>query len=213
MTSPVPNIEAILREVARHVYKSLLDLKGAFDQVRIVPRDVEKTAMTTPDGNIESLVLQIGDVNAPPTYQALMNHIFGPYIGVFMDVYLDDIVVYSDSIEDHIKHCKIVFDVLAEQVLYLSERKIQLLPRELNILGRVITDQGIRMDAGKVTSVVDWKTPTTKDHLASFLGSVGFLADDITRVRIPMGVLHTLAAPTTQWEWTETADRAFRQVK
>ena len=73
---------------------------------RVEPADIPRTLFTTPDGTMVSYVMQIGDCNAGATYQSLMNFIFSPYIGVFMDVYLDDIVIYSDTPEDHVKHVK-----------------------------------------------------------------------------------------------------------
>ena len=77
--------------------------------------------MTTPDGNMVSLVAQQGDCNAPATYQALMNHLFSSYIGRFMDIYLDDIVIYSDSLEDHVRHVRLILDILKREKLYLSK--------------------------------------------------------------------------------------------
>ena len=80
-----------------------LDLKNAYEQIRIVPEHVERSTVTTPDGNMISQVVQQGDCNTPATYQALMNYLFSAYIGRFMDIYLDDIIIYSDSLEDHVK--------------------------------------------------------------------------------------------------------------
>lgn len=97
MTSPLPDIEGMLRRVASHTHMSLLDASTAFEQVRVKKEHVPRTTVTTPDGNVVSLVMQQGDCNAPATYQALMNHIFSAYIGRFMDVYLDDIIIYSQS--------------------------------------------------------------------------------------------------------------------
>lgn len=112
LASPLPDIETILRNISSHPYRSLLDGKDACEQIHIVPEDVHKTLFATPDGTMISHVMQIGDCNAGATYQSLMNHIFGPYIGSFMDVYLDDIVIYSDSPSEHMKHVKIVIDTL-----------------------------------------------------------------------------------------------------
>src|SRR6267154_1582061 len=112
LASPLPDIEAILHNVSSHPYRSLLDGKDAYEQIRVVPEDVPKTLFATPDGTMISQVMQIGDCNAGATYQSLMNHIFGPYIGIFMDVYLDDIVVYSDSAVEHVQHVKTVVDTL-----------------------------------------------------------------------------------------------------
>jgi hypothetical protein len=106
MASPLPAIDGILRRVASKRYWSLVDVKDAFKQIRIIPEHVPRMAVTMPDGTLVSLVVQQGDCNAPATCQALMNHIFVVYLGIWMDVYLDDIVVYSDMLDDHVKHVK-----------------------------------------------------------------------------------------------------------
>lgn len=160
VTSPLPDTEGICRRCARAKFRSCVDGQDAYEQIRIIPEHVHRSAVTTPDGNMESLVIQIGDCNAPATFQSLMNYLFSAYIGVFMDVYLDDIVIYSNTLEDHIKHVKIVIDILSREKLYLSQKKLQFLCKELKLLGRIIDDQGIRMDPLKVDSILNWKTPT-----------------------------------------------------
>ena len=213
MTSPLPDPEGILRRATRRRFCSMMDGKDAYEQIRIEPAHVQRTAVTTPDGNMICHVIQQGDCNAPATYQALMNQIFSPYLGRFMDVYLDDIIIYSDTLEDHVKHVKTVIDVLTREKLYLSEKKLHFLCSELQILGRIVTDEGIRMDPYKVDSVLNWKTPTNRDLLRGFLGSVGYLGDDIPNVRIPMGVLHALTGDTVPFRWGFTEQRAFDDVK
>lgn len=195
-SSPLPDIDGILRRVARGKYRSILDGKDAYEQIRIVPEHVERTAVTTPDGNMVSNVIQQGDCNAPATYQALMNHIFLPYLGRFLDVYLDDIMIYSDTLEEHIRHVKLVIEILKKEKLYLGQDKLQFLLPELKVLGRIIDDNGIRMDPDKVDVLIRWKTPTNQDLLRGFLGAAGYLADDIDRIRIPMGILHQLTGDT-----------------
>lgn len=111
LSSPMPDIEGILQRVARKPYRSIIDGQDAYEQIHIVPEHVPQMAVTTPDGNMVSEVIQQGDCNAPATYQAVMNHIFGEYIGVFLDVYLDDIIIYSDTLEDHIEHVGIVLSI------------------------------------------------------------------------------------------------------
>jgi len=213
MTSPLPDPEGILRRAAHHRFRSMMDGKNAYEQIRIEPAHVQCTAVTTPDGNMICHVIQQGDCNAPATYQALMNQIFSSYLGRFMDVYLDDIIIYSDTLKDHIKHVKTVIDVLTREKLYLSEKKLHFLCSELQILGRIVTDEGIRMDPYKVDSVLNWKTPTNRDLLRGFLGSVGYLGDDIPNVRIPMGILHALTRDTVPFRWGFTEQRAFDNVK
>jgi hypothetical protein len=178
-----------------------------------VEEHVPRTLFNTPDGTMESLVLQQGDCNGPVTYQSLMNYIFAQYIGVFMDVYLDDIIIYSDTVEEHVKHVRLVFDVLRWEKLYLGADKMQFFERVLKILGHVIDDKGIRMDPHKVDAVRNWKVPTNKDLLASFIGAVGFLADDCESIRIPMGVLTPYSSGSKDWRWGHTEQRAFDEIK
>ena len=92
--------------MARGQYQSLLDGKDAYKQICVIPEHVHQTAVTMPDGNMVSNIVQQGDCNAPATYQALINHIFSAYIGCFMDVYLDDIIVYSQTLKEHVQPCK-----------------------------------------------------------------------------------------------------------
>ena len=194
----------MLRRTASHKYRSTLDLKSAYEQIQIVPEHVERFTVTTPDGNMVSLVVQQRDCNAPATYQALMNHLFSVYIGHFMDIYLDDIVIYSDMLSKHVEHVKIVLDMLRREQLYLSKDKLHFLKPILNLLGHVIDDEGIKMDQDKVDSVLNWKVPTNRDLLRGFIGSVGYLADDIPNIRIPMGILSSLTGDMVPFRWGYT---------
>ncbi|GJE97660.1 polyprotein [Phanerochaete sordida] len=213
LASPLPNIEDILRNVVGKRYRSLIDGNEAFEQIRVVPEHVPHTLFNTPEGTMVSHVLQQGDCNGPATYQAVMNHIFAPYIGVFMDVYLDDIVIYSDTAEEHVRHVKLVIDVLRREQFYLSAHKLNFFASALKILGHIIDDKGVRMDPDKVDRVANWKVPTNRELLSGFLGAVGFLAPDCEGIRIPMGDLTPLTGTTTPWRWGPTEQRAFDAVK
>ena len=213
MTSPLPDMEGMLRRTAAHKYRSTLDLKSAYEQIRVIPEHVPRTTVTTPDGNMVSHVIQQGDCNAPATYQALMNHLFSPYIGRFMDIYLDDIVIYSNTLNEHKEHVGLILNILEREKLYLSRNKVHFLQPSLKLLGRTIDDNGIRMDADKFNTVLNWKVPTNRDLLRGFIGSVGYLADDIPNVRIPMGVLSSITGDTVPFRWGYTEQRAFDDVK
>ena len=133
MLSPLPDIEGVLCRVASKPFWLVLDLTAAYEQIRIIPEHVECSAVTTPDKNMVSLVLQMGDCDVPATYQSLMNHIFSPYLGRFLDVYLNDIIIYSNTLKDHVKHCKLVLDMLFQEKLYLSRNKIRFIASELKL--------------------------------------------------------------------------------
>ena len=115
--TPLPDQDRIRMQVAGAKFRSKIDLSDAYEQVRVVPEDVVKTAFATPSGTYLSHVMQQGDTNAPSTFQRLMNTIFREYIGVFMHVYLDDIFVFSNSIEEHERHLRLVFERLREHQL------------------------------------------------------------------------------------------------
>ena len=174
---------------------------------------VSQSAMTTPDGNMVSLVMQMGDCNAPATYQALINNLFSSYIGRFMDVYLDDIIVYSDTLKEHMVHVKNMLLILEREKLYLSKKKLFFLASELDLLGHKINDSGICVDPDKVDSILRWKVPTNWDLLQGFLGSVGYLSDDVPNIRIPMGVLMAITSDTVPFCWGFTEQWAFEDVK
>lgn len=213
LASPLPDIDAILRNVAAHPYRTLLDGKDAYEQIRVITEHVPRTLFNTPDGTMASLVMQLGDCNGGATYQSLMNHLFAAYIGVFMEVYLDDIIIYSDTAEEHMKHVKLVIDILREQKFYLSEHKLHFFVQKLKLLGHIIDENGIGMDAEKVDKIANWKVPANKAQLLAFNGSVGFLAGDCAGIRIPMGVLAKRTGSTVPWRWTATEQRAFDEVR
>ena len=155
LTVLLPDIEGILQNVVKHKYHSIIDSKDAYEQIRVVPEHIPQTLFMTPDGMMVSLVLQQGNINGPTTYQAVMNHIFTPYIGVFMDVYLDDIVIYSNTIEDHMWHIQLVFDVLHCEKFFLGADKMNFFTQKLKLLRHILDEKGIAMDPHKVNSVIN----------------------------------------------------------
>jgi hypothetical protein len=190
-----------------------MDGQDAYEQIRVIPEHVPRTAMTTPDGNMVSHILQQGDCNVPVTYQALINHLFGEFIGKWMDVYLDDIIIYSDTLTEHVEHVSTVLHILEKEKLYLSEKKLKFLCKEVKILGHIVDDNGIRMDPEKVDRVLNWKVPTNRDLCRGFIGSVGYLANDIYKVHIPLGVLSEVTGDAVPFRWDFTQQRAFNEVK
>ncbi|SJL18179.1 uncharacterized protein ARMOST_21756 [Armillaria ostoyae] len=148
--TPFPDQDTIRLDVARAKLRSKIDLSNAYEQVRIVPSDVWKTAIATIFGTFKSNVMQQGDCNAPSTFQRLMTSIFQDYIGVFMHVYLDDLFIYSDSVEDHERHLKLVFDKLRENKLFMKAEKVQLYAEKMDCLGHLVDDKGLHADSDKL---------------------------------------------------------------
>jgi Reverse transcriptase (RNA-dependent DNA polymerase) len=181
--SLLPDIEGMLWRAVSKCFCSALDLKSAYKQIRIVPEHVKQSMVTTPDGNIVSQVIQMGDCNAPTTYQVLMNHLFSLYIGWFMDVYLDDIVIYSHLLDEYLKHVRIILDILEREKLYLSKGKMRFLVDEL-------CDQSGYLNG----PWQGWYCSKVEDPYESrpIIGSVKYLADDVPGVELPLSILSAI---------------------
>ena len=140
-------------DLARAKYRSKINMSDAYEQIRIEPEDVWKTVFATVYGTFVSHTMQQGDCNAPATFQRLMTAIFRDFIRRFVHVYLDDIFVFSDSIEEHEEHLRLIFDRLRKAQLYLEESKLDLYSKHMDCLGHVIDDRGIHADSDKMARV------------------------------------------------------------
>src|ERR1700761_2113715 len=116
-------------------------------------------------------------------------------------------------IEEHLEHLQKVLAVLRREKLYFSADKMQLFASELQVLGHVIDDKGIQMDLYKVDKIINWKTPTNKSLLSSFIGMAGYLAPETPGLRIPMLILTLISGSAAIWRWHPTHQRAFDDVK
>jgi len=133
--TPFPDQDQICMDVARAKFCTKIDMSDAYEQIQVEAADVWKTAFATTLRTFVLHVMQQGDCNAPATFQRLMTWIFRGYIGIFIRVYLDDIFVYSDSIDDHEGHLHIAFDTLQKHRLYLSRTKLDLYSEDMDCLG------------------------------------------------------------------------------
>jgi hypothetical protein len=174
--TPFPDQQQIRHDVAQAKYRSKIDMSNAYEQICVEPSDVWKTAFATIYGTFVSHTMQQGDCNAPATFQRLMTVIFRDFIGRFVHVYLDNIFVFSDSIKEHEKHLKLIFDKLRKAQLYLEESKLDLYSKKMDCLGHIIDDRGIHADTDKMSRVREWCTPRNKHDVQQFLGLVQYLA-------------------------------------
>ncbi|GJT52755.1 putative reverse transcriptase domain-containing protein [Tanacetum coccineum] len=153
---------------------SKIDLHSGYHQLRVREEDIPKTAFRTRYGHLEFTVMPFGLTNAPAIFMDLMNRFCKPYLDKFVIVFIDDILIYSKSEEEHEVHLKTILDLLEKEKLHAKFSKCELWLKEVQFLGHVVNRDGIHVDPSKIESVKNWKTPESSTEIRSFLG----LADE-----------------------------------
>ncbi len=171
---PLPLVPAALEELRGARIFSKLDLRSAYNLVRIREGDEWKMAFITPSGHYEYLVMPYGLSNAPSVFQEFMNEVFREFLHRSVIVYLDDILIYSRNLADHRHHVAQVLQKLRQFHLYLKLEKCEFHRPTVQFLGYIIGSEGIQMGQGKVKAVAEWPTPQTIKELQRFLGFANF---------------------------------------
>ena len=140
-------------------------MRDGYHQIPMKPGDKVKTSFTCRYGTFQFTVMPFGLSTAPSTFQRMMNSIFFDLLDKGVLCYLDDLLVYSRTLEDHVKLLDEVFALLSKHKLYLKEKKCGLFLKKVNFLGHVVSAEGVAMESGKVDVVQKWPTPTTVTHV------------------------------------------------
>ena len=190
-----------------------MDLRSGYSNVRIVEGDELKTAFQTRYGTFEYLVVPLGLTNAPAAFQRFMNHIFADLLDVYVVVYLDDILIYSNSLEDHRKHVREVLRRLRVNDLFCKPEKCEFHTDKIEFLGYVVSPDGIFMDPAKVQTIQNWPEPKSVRQLQSFLGFANFYRRFIygySEIALP---LTRLTKKTILFHFDDKCKEAFKFLK
>ncbi|CAI7735343.1 unnamed protein product, partial [Closterium sp. NIES-54] len=167
---PLPRIDELFEQVGEARYFLKLDLRSGYHQVRIQSEDIPETAFRTRYGHYEFRVLPFGLTNAPATFQGMMQSIFNYFIDNFLVAFIDDLLVYSRTREEHLKHLELVLVQLSEHRLYAKRSKCEFAKTKLSFLGHVISHGRLEVDNSKVAVLKQWKQPSTVKEVQAFLG-------------------------------------------
>lgn len=152
----MPIIDEFFGEIAGAKLFTKLDLNSGFHQIRMTLADEHKTAFKTHHSHFQFRVMPFGFTNAPATFQCLMNSIFAPFMIKFVLVLMDDILIYSKSLAEHVDHLKLVFQVLLDNKLFIKFSKCAFAQHQIEYLGHVISDKGVATDPSKTTAIEQW---------------------------------------------------------
>ncbi|KAI7799341.1 Pol polyprotein, partial [Triplophysa rosa] len=190
-----------------------LDLRNAYHLVRIREGDEWKTAFNTPSGHYEYLVLPFGLTNAPAVFQGLINAVLGDMINRFVFVYLDDILIFSPSLQEHTRHVREVLQRLLENQLFVKAEKCEFHAVTVSFLGHIISPRGINPDPAKIRAVAEWPVPDSRKALQRFLGFANFYRRFIRgfgQIAVP---LTALTSTKVSFRWNSQAQVAFDDLK
>ncbi|KAH0653052.1 hypothetical protein KY289_030730 [Solanum tuberosum] len=210
---PIPRLDDMLDQLYGSKIFSKIDLKSGYHQIRMNPGDEWKTAFKTKYGLYEWLVMPFGLTNAPSTFMRLMNHVFKDFHGKFIVVYFDDILIFSQNLDEHLEHLKQVFEVLRNQRLFANLKKCTFCVDRVVFLGFVVSSKGVEVDDEKIKAIKEWPKPNSVTEVRSFHGLASFYRRFVRD-------FSTIAAPLTEvikkdkvFKWGKEQDDAFNLLK
>ncbi|KAL8120168.1 hypothetical protein AgCh_017344 [Apium graveolens] len=167
---PLPRIDDLFDQLRGAVWFSKIDLRFGYHQMKIKPEDILKTAFGTRYGHYEFLVMAFGLTNTPTAFRDLMNRVFKKYLDKFVIVFIDDILIYSKTEEEHGEHLRIVLEILRREKLYAKFSKCKFWLKEVRFLGHVISNKGVEVEPANIEAIINWERPNTPTEVRSFMG-------------------------------------------
>ncbi|GBG60360.1 hypothetical protein CBR_g4318 [Chara braunii] len=210
---PLPRIDDLLKRLGGAKFFSKLDLKSGYHQLEIRQEDRYKTAFKTRYGDFKWLVMPFGLTNAPATFQATMTTEFRHMLDRYVLIYIDDILVYSRSLDEHVEHLRTVLERLRQAKDKANRDKCEFARQELEYLGHYVMPQGIRPLADKIEALRVWPEPTNTTNVRSFMGLAGYCQRFITGYSRIVAPMTRLQSPKVPFVFDDDACRSFQALK
>ena len=209
---PIPRIDELLDHLHGACVFTSLDLWSGYHQVRMAEQDVEKTAFRTRSGLYEFVVMPFGLCNAPAAFMQLMNDVLRPLLDKCVIIYLDDILIFSKTHEEHMHHVQQVLEILEQHRLHFKPQKCSFLQPSVKFLGFQVSANGVSTDPAKVATMKEWPRPADVSQVRSFLGFTGFyrrFIKDYAKLAVPL----TNLTGDVPFVWCEQCEHAFLALK
>jgi hypothetical protein len=211
---PLPRMDDLMDCLSGAKFFSKIDLKRGYHQIRMREGDEWKTTFKMNEGLYEWLVMSFGLTNTPSTFMRLMNEVLKDFIGKFVIVYLDDILIFSKTEEEHLRHLTLVMRRLQQEKLLINLKKSSFMKKELIYLGFVISSNELKMDPEKVKEIRDWPSPKSIFEVRSFHGLASFYRKFIRNFSgICAPMMDTVKKRHKSFHWTEEAEKSFKLLK
>ncbi|GJU07644.1 putative reverse transcriptase domain-containing protein [Tanacetum coccineum] len=210
---PLPRIDDLFDQLQGSSVYSKIDLRSGYHQLRVRDEDIPKTAFRTRYGHYEFQVMPFGLTNAPAVFMDLMNRVCRPYLDKFVIVFIDDILIYSKTKEEHDVHLRLILELLKKEELYAKFSKCDFWLSKVQFLGHVIDSEGIHVDPAKIESIKDWESPKTPTEIRQFLGLAGYyrrFIEGFSKISKPMT---KLTQKSVKFNWGEKEETAFQTLK
>ena len=210
---PLPRIDDLFDQLQGASWFSKIDLRSGYHQMRVRDEDVQKTAFRTRYGHYEFVVMPFGLTNAPTAFMDLMNRVCRPMLDRSVIVFIDDILVYSKTQEQHEEHLREVLEVLRRERLFAKFSKCEFWLREVQFLGHLVNQKGILVDPAKIEAVMQWEVPKSPSEIRSFLGLAGYyrrFIQDFCKIAVP---LTRLTEKSVVFRWGPEQQAAFKTLR
>jgi hypothetical protein len=209
---PLPKIEDLFDQLNGAKVFSKIDLRTGYHELKVHESDIPKTAFTTRYGLFEYTVMSFGLTNAPSYFMNLMNKVFMKFLDKFVVVFIDDILIYSKTEEEHAEHLRLVLGTLREHQLYAKFSKCEFWLKEVGFLGHVISAGGVSVDPSKIKSIMERKAPTNPTEVRAFLGLAGYYQKFVEGFSSIARPLTQLLKKEKKFEWTQKCEQSFQEL-
>ncbi|RLN36021.1 polyprotein [Panicum miliaceum] len=210
---PLPIIDELLDELAGTVWFTCLDMRAGYHQIRLKPGEEYKTAFRTHMGHYELKVMSYGLTGGPATFQSTMNTILAPLLRKGVLVFIDDILIYSATLEEHEKLLQQVFDILRQHQFKIKRSKCTFARKEITYLGHIVSGCGVATDPKNVTAVQQWPVPMNVKEVRGFFGLAGYYRKFVKGFGMLSKPLTELLKKNHPFVWSHEQQEAFEVLK